>query len=147
MNAGMMVTTGETVYWGIRDCFNGRNCPWRDSAALIAAVKECYGPGKCSFKGHCCVCKFIDSFPDPQKSVISGEIEELRWEIRANRGEIPLKCPICGVIKTVIRGNNPLCGMCSGHVSPRLPITKETTAMQSIDEVVGLQTCPRLGSL
>ena len=146
MNAGM-VTTGEAVYWAVREYLRGRNCPWKDSASLTADVKECSGPGKCLFKGHCYVCKFVDSFPEPQKSAISGEIEELRWEIRTNRGEIPLKCPICGVIKTVVSGKQPLCGMCSAHVSPSFPITKETTAMQSIDEVVGLHTCPRLGSL
>ena len=147
MNADL-ITTGEAVYWGLRDYLGSRNCPWKDCAELIRDVKDCLGPGKCAFERHCYLCLYVDSFPQPQKSVISGEIEELRWEIRAKRGETPVKCPTCGVIKATLSAHQPLCLHCSSQACSTPPIAKKATeaAMQSIDESVELLMCPRLGS-
>lgn len=147
MNADL-VTTAEAVYWGLRDYLGSRNCPWKDSEDLIRDVKDCLGPGKCAFERHCYLCLYVDSFPQPQKSVISGEIEELRWEIREKRGEKPVKCPNCGVIKATLSSNQLLCQHCSSPVSPSTPITKQPSAvlMHCIDEHVELLACPRLGS-
>lgn len=146
MNAGEMITA-ESVYLVLRDCL-GSQCPWTGPAALLHQVQDCSGPENCAFGRYCELCRRVAAFSEGQRRLIFGEIEELRWEIRANRGETVLKCSLCGVIKTAVSKGEEMCLHCTqkSQVSTKIEDLKAPKAIWTVEEALEVHICPRLGS-
>ena len=145
MNGGV-VNTAESVYLVLRDYLGSEGCPWDSPSGLVLLVQDCSGPEKCVFGRHCRLCKYVAAFSNATKTAILGEIEELRWEIRANRGETALKCPLCGIIKTAVSDGHDLCLNCAKTRPIPLAAKAEKAAEVAWTETLEAQICLQQGS-
>jgi hypothetical protein len=88
----------------------------------------------------------VAALSNAEKAAILGEIEELRWEIRENRGETALKCLLCGIIKTAVSDGQDLCLKCAKNRPIPVAVKAEKEAEVAWTEALEAQICLLQGS-